>query len=386
MIVAMFLNIRNFFKYLTLQFIDFIIKRKRVDRVPGTLLLIRLDAIGDYVLFRNFLKILSESEQYKNYYVTLCGNIAWKELAEALDKNTVYEFIWIDRNLFLNNLSYKYRILKQIYSQGFEKVVDTIHSREILFGDAIVKSSNAIEKIGSEGSIEQYAKWKRKIFSDRIHTKYIPASEENLFEFFRNKEFFERLLESSLNINRTSIDISKIVFDKYLPEKYVVLFPGAGEIKRRWDIKNFIRVAEFLVSEYSMKLVVALSTKEKPLAQEIKSTLKENIIDYTGVTSLSQLAKLLSGAELLISNDTSAVHFAAAVGTPFICISSGKHFGRFHPYPKALFDKGHYIYPPEIMDQIDNVDFLEQRYRFNSGLDINSVDPEKVNELITRIL
>jgi len=33
-----------------------------------------------------------------------------------------------------------------------------------------------------------------------------------------------------------------------------------------------------------------------------------------------------------VGNDTSAVHIAAAVGTPSVCILGGGHYGRFLPY------------------------------------------------------
>ena len=54
--------------------------------------------------------------------------------------------------------------------------------------------------------------------------------------------------------------------------------------------------------------------------------------DWTGKTSLQELVAVIAGAHLLIGNETSAVHIAAAVGTPSVCITGGGHFGRFVPY------------------------------------------------------
>ena len=53
-----------------------------------------------------------------------------------------------------------------------------------------------------------------------------------------------------------------------------------------------------------------------------------------GKTELTELSGLLSLSQLTISNDTGAVHLAAAIGTPMVCILGGGHFGRFVPYPK----------------------------------------------------
>lgn len=380
------LNLRSFVRYLGLQIFIFIIKRNSVERVPGSLLLIRLDAIGDYILFRNFLKPLKESKQYKNYKITLCGNMAWKELAETFDKNEINDFIWIDRKLFLNSFNYKFKTLKQIHSRGFEIVIDTIHSRELLFGDAIVKVSNAREKIGSEGSMEKFSQWKRKQFSDKLYTKYITASSENLFEFYRNKEFFEFLLNTNLDIPKAFIDVSNISFNIDVNEEFAVIFPGASRPEKTWDVQNFIEVANFLKSKYSLRIVIAGSRNEESLSEKITYSLGKEILNLTGKTSLSQLAKMISSAKILVSNDTSAIHFAAAVDTPFVCISNGNRFGRFHPYPLKVFSKGHFIYPSEIMSDINNVDLLYKKYQFESTLNINSIKPEKVFDILQNLL
>ncbi len=46
----------------------------------NSLLIVRLDAIGDYILFRNFLKVIRNSEKFNNYTITLCGNTLWKDI------------------------------------------------------------------------------------------------------------------------------------------------------------------------------------------------------------------------------------------------------------------------------------------------------------------
>ncbi|MEJ2617263.1 MAG: hypothetical protein P8Z35_20095, partial [Ignavibacteriaceae bacterium] len=245
------------------------INNKKIKLVPGSILIIRLDAIGDYVLFRNFIKILKESTKYKNYKITLCGNIAWKELAENLDKDVVENFIWINRKNFYGNLIYKYRILKQIHNSGFEIAVETTYSREILFGDEIIKVSGAVERIGNTGSLDKHAKWKRNLFSDKWYTKLIRSKENNLFEFYRNKEFFSNILETNTEIKKPSIDVSDIYFTKLSDKKYIVLFPGGSSQKRRWDINNFLEIARYILDNSDYYIIIDGSKKEIRLTQYI---------------------------------------------------------------------------------------------------------------------
>jgi ADP-heptose:LPS heptosyltransferase len=98
------------------------------------------------------------------------------------------------------------------------------------------------------------------------------------------------------------------------------------------------------------------------------------------------MAKLISVAEILVSNEASAVHFAACVSTPFVCISNGNHFGRFNPYPKEMEISGKYIYPAEIEKNLDDKELLEKEFRFDSNLDINTITTEKVIKVLSEFL
>jgi ADP-heptose:LPS heptosyltransferase len=360
------------------------IMMKKIEQVPGSMLIVRLDAIGDYVLFRNFIKIVKESSKYKSYKITLCGNIAWKDLAESLDRDIIDGFIWINRKKFYGNLLYKFKVLKEIHNCGFETAVETTYSREILFGDEIIKATGAKERIGNTGSLDKHAKWKRNLFSDSWYTKLIRSSENNLFEFYRNKEFFRDLLETKIDIKKPSIEVSDISFNN-IPEKdYIVLFPGGSTKKRRWDINNFLEIARYILYKTSFYIVIDGSKKEINLAQNIWDNLKsERVLITSGLTSLADMAKLLAGAELLISNETSAVHFAAAVGTKFICVSNGAYYNRFHPYPKEIFEGAYYLYPRELMD---NKSFDACEFRLSSPFDINTIKPDQVKKIIDELI
>lgn len=59
-------------------------------------------------------------------------------------------------------------------------------------------------------------------------------------------------------------------------------------------------------------------------------------INLAGKTSLPEFCELVRRAQFLVGNETSAIHIAAAVGTPSICLLGGGHFGRFVPYPSGM--------------------------------------------------
>ncbi|MHB1685935.1 MAG: glycosyltransferase family 9 protein [Ignavibacteriaceae bacterium] len=383
----MFVILKNLANFLVYLIIDFLICLKKVPVSDNTLLLIRLDSIGDYVLFRNFIEIVRTSNIYKNYKITLCGNIIWKNLAETFDSSFVDEFIWIDRKKFYGNPFYKYSVLKKIHAAGFETVIDPTYTREILFGDSIVKTSCAKERIGCTASLDKHAKWKRNILSDDYYTRLLKSDTKNLFEFYRNKEFFENLFQIKLQIQKPYFDTTPIKLDKIAQDKYVIIVPGANDRKRIWKAGSFVSVAEYILKEFNINIIITGSQSESVTAQFISSKLNSTKVhDLAGKISLPSLVKYIEDAELIISNETSSVHIATAVNTSFICISNGNHLGRFNPYPQEIFANSFYIYPPQIKEEISNFDNEENKFRFNSELNINDITPGEVINVIKKLL
>lgn len=382
MIKLLFVKLNNLLIYILSVLVTLLVGLYKRRNIPGTILLVRLDSIGDYILFRNFIYELKNNLKYKNHKITLCGNILWKELSETLDKDIIDEFIWVNRKKYYSNLLYKFNLYKTVYKKGFEVAIDPTYTREVLYGDFIIKNSCASERIGFCGSLEKHTKWKRIVFSDRYYTKLIETGKENYFEFYRNRLFFEKLLDTKLEISKPFIQTDCIKYENKIRTKYVVLFPGAAFSIRRWDINKFSEVAKYIVKKFSLAIVIAGGVNEFVLPEKLSKELGENnLFDMRGKTSLSQLVKLIEGSELLISNETGAVHIAAAVNKKTICISNGNHFGRFNPYPTAVFDGIYYLYPEIVTNKIREKSGLEE-YRFDSELNINEISPEEVIKLI----
>jgi ADP-heptose:LPS heptosyltransferase len=388
------MNIRNLIKkiqnmgvYIISLLLSNLLNLKKVKIQPKSLLIIRLDSIGDYVLFRNFLEILKKSNKFSGYRITLCGNITWKDLAITFDKEFADEFIWLNRNKFYTNPGYKYQLLKRIHNSGFEVVIDSTYSREILFGDLLIKVSNAKERIGCSGSLDKHSEWKRNLISDNYYTTLFNSTKDNLFEFYRNKEFFENLLNSKLEIKKPYFKTLSTTIKKVTQNEYVVIVPGAKDKERIWDIENFVSVARFIITNYKMDIIIIGSEKEFNLATILISKLNSNsVFNLAGQISLSNLVKYIENAKLLISNETGPVHIAAAVNTPLICISNGNHLGRFNPYPQSIFPKANYIYPKEVDNLIGTENFKQNRFRFKSKLDINKIKVDRVTAIINKII
>jgi ADP-heptose:LPS heptosyltransferase len=114
--------------------------------------------------------------------------------------------------------------------------------------------------------------------------------------------------------------------------RYYVLCLGASQSIRRWPVLNFARLAEKIYAATRWHGVICGASSERELATELLSAAKAPIADYTGGTTIRELVSIIASAQCLISNETGAVHVAAAVGTPSICVLGGGHYGQFLPY------------------------------------------------------
>jgi ADP-heptose:LPS heptosyltransferase len=371
------LKLKNIIKSLCFYCINFFILPSK-NITEKSILLIRLDAIGDYILFRNFIEILKNSKQYESYKITLLGNSAWKNIAETVDSSYIDDFIWLDRNRFNGDIIYRYQKLKQITAKAYELILSPTYSREFFYADTFIKLLNANEKIGSIGDLSNIKHWQRNL-SNRYYTKLLKADSNLMFEFYRNKEFFQHFLNEYLAIKKTSINIENINSSIVLPKKYAVLFLGANANFRKWSVVNFVEIAKFIQKEYQLDIVLCGDNTDKDAAIEFESLFAMDILNLVGKTSLLEILPIINNTELLIANETSAPHIAVALDMPnILVISNGNHFGRFTPYPKDLSDKYHVIYPPEIENNLSDYKRICNHYGNGSQLNINDIEIKDV--------
>jgi len=337
------------------------------------LIIVKLDAIGDYVLFRNYLKSIKESPKYKNWKVTLVGNALWKDLATHLDTNEVDSFIWINKKQYMRNLNYRASLISKLREKSYDVLMAPTFSRTY-FDDLINRSIPSQRKITWKGDQVNQSNFYQTI-SNSFYHELVETTKLNMFEFQRNNEFFTKVLSLNLKDLKLSITSSSPTNDS----NYIVVFPGAGVEFRQWSWKKFAGLIKLLVQEYSGKVILAGGPADVEVCENISDQVGGHQIEvHAGKSPLHELPKLLSQATALISNETGAVHLAAAVNCPSICISNGNHFGRFNPYPSVLNKKVWHIYPRLIADNIENFAELIRLYGHGSELDINTITIEEV--------
>lgn len=110
-------------------------------------------------------------------------------------------------------------------------------------------------------------------------------------------------------------------------DKIITIHPSSSCPSKKWPAERFSRVADRLIEEYNIKVVLIAGAGNKNDSLIVKRCMKHKAVDFSGETSIPELASLLKRSDLFISNDSGPVHVASAVGTPAIVIFGRKDKG-----------------------------------------------------------
>jgi heptosyltransferase-1 len=99
----------------------------------------------------------------------------------------------------------------------------------------------------------------------------------------------------------------------------VGLFPGAGHPSRRWPLEQFAGLADFLIRNDQVKVLIFLGPEEHTLGKEIRRQFPPAAIIVDQLT-IPQLAAAQARLAAFVSNDTGPMHIASAVGVPVVLL------------------------------------------------------------------
>ena len=142
--------------------------------------------------------------------------------------------------------------------------------------------------------------------------------------------------------------------------KYVVFAPGAefGTAKR-WPVQHFVDLAQKIVAELGVSVVLLGSGKEFELCESIAAPVNEKLpkdalvkcLNLAGKTTLASAFAAISATKYIVSNDSGLMHVAAALGVPQVAIfgsSSPLHTPPLNSAATVLWLKNDPDYQPPL--------------------------------------
>lgn len=336
-----------------------------LPRRTRTLLIVKNDGIGDYILFRNYIKALRESAKFKSYKIYVLANPGFREIALHLDSQYVDGFYWYQDNYFLS-----WKLVQLLYQLQFLRLHTILYpvlSRKFTT-DWLIGNIKAELKVTVDGNLINIS-GADKEKSNKYYNKIIRLEDDKAHEFVINRQIIESITSTPCLIKQPFIETEKL---KTVSNNAVVIFLGANNPNKKWAAENFVKLCNLLIKELDVNLILASDNTDILISEQIVNQLpKKNVINRVGKTNQIELIELIAGAKLIITGDTAAVHIAAAVNTPAICIAKGDLYGRFIPYPADLHCAVLSLFP--VNNNLTKID-----YNNWSSLDINLVKSDDV--------
>ncbi len=294
-------------------------------------ILVRMDLIGDCVLFSDAAKAIREKYGVGNVDVVCLKNC-----------KPIFERIGGFGNIFTLDchpacLDYeKLDVLLQQLKKNEYDILLQPQTSKLPVADIISASVKCNQKITMESkpgnSSEEWIEYTADIYSE-----VISRPKGWVHELDYAGAFVRGVIDKDYKTSCPRLGYHK---PRFVKGNYYVVFPGGSVIQKFWPAEKYALIMEHIWQKTGMIGVVLGVKSERDtidrLMYSIPRKMKSKVLDLSGKTSIEDVIDIIGNARLILSNDTSGAHIACATQTPSVVIVGGWHFDRFFPYHLEL--------------------------------------------------
>ncbi len=292
-------------------------------------LIVRMDGIGDMVLFRrsleNYCQVLGLSPEE----ITILGCKSWGDVASEIFAG--YRLFMIDEHAYARQPFYRFKISLMVRRLAPLVTICDSYLRRAMMADSLVWVASAPTSLVSLPFINEPTRTEFTYYLSQVD-RIIDTGPYPTHEVARHYRFLSELAGAEI-----ATEAPEIPWRRQAPEiaaggAYAVLNPGSNEYGRRWPYEAYLDIAEKLLA-WGLRVVIVGGPGERPGDHRDRFGDDARIIDLIGATSMPELLDILKHSAVVISNDTGPAHLAIALGAPTVVVLGGGHFGSFVPYP-----------------------------------------------------
>ncbi len=317
------------------RFLDWIARRFPVAGEKRGLLVVRMDGIGDMVLFRAALDHYAEAFGVAASEITVLGCHSWREIAPRLFQG--FRVVTIDEHRFARRPLYRFKTSLMVRRLNARIVAVDSFFRRALMADALAYVSGASEVVMSYPYVSEKTRSEYRYYlslADRV----IDTGAYPDHEIVRHFRFVSAVAGRAIAPAPPRIAWKPEALPAPLDagKPYVLFNAGANEPGRRWPLGSYVALARALKEKGNACVFVGFRTAHADDPAFAHLMAEPDVVDWRGHTGLARLLDLMAGARLVVSNDSGPAHLAIALGRPTVVFAGGGHFGCFVPYPEAL--------------------------------------------------
>ncbi len=298
------------------------------------ILVLNFGQLGDVIMSLPALSAIRS--HFPNAKITVMGGKSVAQivkLSNFSDEQIVVDRVQLRDSPKLWSIRQIFKIISNVRSQKFDFVID-LHSlsetnllgfvsgaKKRLYANRESRSLDMLGNFQPKPPLED----KAKHLTDKYLDVLIPLGIENAKRFVKIPPPPAEVAE-----------IQTLFKNLQIGEKPLVgIFLGAGNPSRRWSLDNFAELAERLLQNDELQVLVFLGPEELDLLDEVKSKFPPKAIILDKL-KLIPLFTALSFLQVLISNDTGPMHLGAFAGTSIVLILDERSPSVYLPLTEKL--------------------------------------------------
>ncbi len=344
-----------------IEFLGFFIQRmiahgsadgQSPDRHVKSLLIVRLDGVGDMVMMTGFFEPLRAL--YPGARIELVMRKEWYDFVAACPYIDRVHVLSGDCHPMLRPIVLMSRAIRlglQLAKDGsWDIAFNPRWDVDGNYASAVICLSRATRRIG----FSEHVNVRKHYFNagfDRLYSEVLNDRAPR-HEIERTVEVLLRLggeastYPPNLWLTREDQEYAARVLETVSASKYIAIAPGAGRWKRMWPTPRFAGIANELLEQHRATVVILGSKSEREICESLRLSVRGTAINLAGQTSLRQAAAILSRCAIFVGNDSGLLHLAAAAGTASVGISCHPTCGlamdansplRFKPWGNRAF-------------------------------------------------
>lgn len=324
--MKLFMNTKSHFRplakaafvmgWLVLSQIVSVMSLRRQERSKVDVTIIKIDALGDLVIHAALFKELQRFFAERAITYQFLIDKRYEQILSDLSLDSNFEFF--DRR----STSKIFRSLLRLFNRSSQTVINLHHTRPNLIADSMAWSVKSDMVIATKGVAAFDLLF--EMTGRATQAKFIAHNESHELDF--SWRLSSIALQSDQLIRP---DLREIETKKIPQDPKIVFVLGAGQTGRCWGWENYRLVIERMLTITSCRISV--------IGQVNGLGYPESLINNQRVTwavnqlSLKQYFAVLSEADVVIANDSSATHIASYFGKRTVAIYGGGHYERFRP-------------------------------------------------------
>lgn len=289
------------------------------DRIPQSVCILRLSAIGDTCHVLPVVRTLQRAWP-QTRFTWVIGRVEAKLLGHIPD----IEFIVVDKG---STFGARRKLRAAMHGRHFDVLM---HMQLSLRASLMSMVIPAKIKLGFDRRRARELQW--LFTTNRIRPAQRQHVLDSLFGFAEKFNVYEKVLRWDIPIPDAAREYAR----RLIPDgvQALVISPCSSHVLRNWRAEYYAQVADYAVSALGLKVVLCggRSELEQRMGREIETRMKHACENAIGKDTLVELLATLERATVLLSPDSGPAHMATAVGTPVVGLYAATNPQRSGPY------------------------------------------------------